>query len=121
VVGSVKENIRAVAVIPVALTGASKRYQLARHPVCAHGRQAGLTIIRTGQKDSANRGGVERKLTAILCADVFGYNSRLMRENEEATLGTLSSRRKIIDGLIAQAAAVFNRTPRSSHRRTRPG
>jgi len=28
-------------------------------------------------------GSVERKLTAILCADVFGY-SRLMGENEEA-------------------------------------
>ena len=27
---------------------------------------------------------VERKLTAILCADVFGY-SRLMGEDEEAT------------------------------------
>jgi predicted ATPase len=30
---------------------------------------------------------LERKLTAILCADVFGY-SRLMGENEEATLRT---------------------------------
>jgi hypothetical protein len=28
---------------------------------------------------------VERKLTAILCADVHGY-SRLMGENEEATV-----------------------------------
>jgi len=44
---------------------------------------------------------VERKLTAILCADVYGY-SRLMGENEEATLRTLSSHRKIIDGLIEQ-------------------
>src|SRR5216683_2311626 len=40
-----------------------------------------------------------RKLTAILCADVFGY-SRLMGENEEATLRTLTSYRKLIDGLI---------------------
>ena len=32
---------------------------------------------------------VERKLTAILCADVFGY-SRLMGEDEEATLRTLT-------------------------------
>jgi len=31
---------------------------------------------------------LERKLAAILCADVFGY-SRLMGENEEATLRTL--------------------------------
>jgi len=31
---------------------------------------------------------VERKLTAILCADVHGY-SRFMRDNEEATVRTL--------------------------------
>jgi adenylate cyclase len=42
---------------------------------------------------------VERKLTAILCADVYGY-SRLMGADEEATLRTLSACRKIIDGLI---------------------
>jgi adenylate cyclase len=42
---------------------------------------------------------LERKLTAILCADVYGY-SRLMGENEEATLRTLSAYRKIIDSLI---------------------
>jgi adenylate cyclase len=44
---------------------------------------------------------LERKLTAILCADVFGY-SRLMGEDEEATLSTLSSYRKLIDSLIEQ-------------------
>src|SRR5258708_3369446 len=44
---------------------------------------------------------MERKLTAILCADVFGY-SRLMGEDEEATLRTLSSHRKFIDSLIEQ-------------------
>jgi adenylate cyclase len=42
---------------------------------------------------------LERKLTAILCADVYGY-SRLMGEDEEATLRTLSAYRKIIDSLI---------------------
>jgi adenylate cyclase len=42
---------------------------------------------------------MERKLTAILCADVYGY-SRLMGEDEEATLHTLSAYRKIIDSLI---------------------
>src|SRR5260370_29823830 len=42
---------------------------------------------------------MERKLAAILCADVFGY-SRLMGEREEATLRTLTSYRKLIDGLI---------------------
>src|SRR6516165_10890039 len=42
---------------------------------------------------------VERKLTAILCADVHGY-SRLMGASEEPILRTLSSYRKIIDTLI---------------------
>jgi adenylate cyclase len=44
---------------------------------------------------------VERKLTAILCADVYGY-SRLMGGDEEATLVTLTGHRKIIDRLIEQ-------------------
>src|SRR5712691_185957 len=42
---------------------------------------------------------MERKLTAILCADVYGY-SRLMGEDEEATLRTLSACRRITDSLI---------------------
>jgi adenylate cyclase len=45
--------------------------------------------------------GMERKLTAILCADVYGY-SRLMGGDEEATLVTLTAHRKIIDNLIEQ-------------------
>src|SRR5712692_6689074 len=49
---------------------------------------------------------MERKLTAILCADVFGY-SRLMGEDEEATLRTLTSYRKLIDGLIQQHRGRF--------------
>jgi class 3 adenylate cyclase len=44
---------------------------------------------------------VERKLAAILCADVHGY-SRLMGEDEEATLRTLTSHRKPIDSAIDQ-------------------
>ena len=44
---------------------------------------------------------MERKLTAIICADVYGY-SRLMGGDEEATLVTLTSHRKIIDSLIEQ-------------------
>jgi adenylate cyclase len=44
---------------------------------------------------------MERKLAAILCADVFGY-SRLMGEDEEATLRTLTSHRVLIDSQIAQ-------------------
>jgi adenylate cyclase len=42
---------------------------------------------------------LERKLTAILCADVHGY-SRLMGDDEDATFRSLSVCRKIIDGLI---------------------
>jgi adenylate cyclase len=42
----------------------------------------------------------ERKLAAILAADVEGY-SRLMHEDEEATLATLSSHRAIIDSHVA--------------------
>src|ERR1700681_4074169 len=44
---------------------------------------------------------MERKLAAILCADVYGY-SRLMGEDEEATLRTLTSHRKLIDSAIEQ-------------------
>ena len=43
---------------------------------------------------------VERRLAAILAADVVGY-SRLMGEDEEATLRTLKAYRVLIDGLIA--------------------
>jgi adenylate cyclase len=49
---------------------------------------------------------MERKLTAILCADVHGY-SRLMGEDEKATLHTLTSYRKIIDSLIGQHRGRF--------------
>jgi adenylate cyclase len=44
---------------------------------------------------------VERKLTTILCADVHGY-SRLMEQDETATLATLRTYRDAIDGLIAR-------------------
>jgi class 3 adenylate cyclase len=44
---------------------------------------------------------MERKLTAILHADVAGY-SRLMSADEEATLRTLHASRTITDSLIAQ-------------------
>jgi adenylate cyclase len=49
---------------------------------------------------------LERKLTAILCADVYGY-SRLMGEDEEATLRTLSSHRRLVDSLIEQHRGRF--------------
>jgi adenylate cyclase len=49
---------------------------------------------------------LERKLTAILCADVYGY-SRLMGEDEEGTLRTLSACRKITDSLIERHRGRF--------------
>jgi adenylate cyclase len=49
---------------------------------------------------------MERKLTAILCADVNGY-SRLMGQEEEPTLRTLSSHRKLIDSLIERHRGRF--------------
>jgi adenylate cyclase len=49
---------------------------------------------------------MERKLTAIFCADVFGY-SRLTGDDEEATHRTLRSYRKLIDALIEQHRGRF--------------
>ena len=43
----------------------------------------------------------ERKLTAILSADVAG-NSRLMVENDEATVSTLMGHQKMMVSLIEQ-------------------
>lgn len=45
--------------------------------------------------------GFKRKLTAILSADVIGY-SRLMRDNEEATVRDLAAHRFLITGIIQQ-------------------
>jgi len=42
---------------------------------------------------------VERKLTAILSADVKGY-SRLMGEDEVATIRTLTAYRELMGSLI---------------------
>src|SRR6266511_2025771 len=45
--------------------------------------------------------GIERKLAAILSADAQGF-SRLMGEDEEATLHTLHAYREVTDSLIHQ-------------------
>ena len=45
--------------------------------------------------------GFKRKLTAILSADVEGY-SRLMGDDEEATVRTLTSYREVLSTLIKQ-------------------
>lgn len=52
---------------------------------------------------------LERKLVAILAADVEGY-SRLMHVDEVATLTTLSAHRAVIDGLIAGAGGNITST-----------
>jgi adenylate cyclase len=44
---------------------------------------------------------VQRRLAAILAADVEGY-SRLMHGDEEATMATLSARRALVDELIVR-------------------
>ena len=48
---------------------------------------------------SKGKKGTQRKLTAILCADVVGY-SRLMGDDEEATLETLTTYRKVFTSKI---------------------
>jgi adenylate cyclase len=45
---------------------------------------------------------LKRKLAAILAADVEGY-SRLMHDDEERTLATLTDRRAIVDALIERS------------------
>ena len=47
---------------------------------------------------------MERRLVAVLAADVVGY-SRLTEADEDATLATLNACREVIDRLIAEASA----------------
>src|SRR5210317_939290 len=51
--------------------------------------------------NSVTQEGFKRKLTAILSADVVGY-SRLMDDNEEATVRTLNAYRDSMRALIQQ-------------------
>ncbi len=50
-------------------------------------------------KSSKGKKSTQRKLTAILCADVVGY-SRLMGDDEEATLESLTAYRKVFTSSI---------------------
>ena len=54
--------------------------------------------------------GFKRKLTAILSADAVGY-SRLMAENEAATVDTLTSCRNVISSLIKQYNGIVIDSP----------
>src|SRR5689334_2484646 len=63
---------------------------------------ARAALSRRGTKgDSMEAPPLERRLAAILAADVEGY-SRLMSLDEEATMATLSSHRRIADELIGR-------------------
>src|SRR5881397_2746924 len=55
----------------------------------------------TERPASTTPASVERKLAAILSADVAGY-SRLMGEDEVGTIRTLTAHREITDSRIAQ-------------------
>src|SRR5215471_3820379 len=62
---------------------------------------AGIVALLAGSRRLSEER-VERRLAAILCADVVGY-SRLMGADEEKTLAALKShRRELIDPLIDQ-------------------
>ncbi len=50
-------------------------------------------------KSSKAKKSTQRKLTAILSADVVGY-SRLMGDDEEATVATLGAYRKVFNSKI---------------------
>jgi class 3 adenylate cyclase len=67
-----------------------------------------LTAIRIKQQNFISIEGyvLERKLAAILGADVFGH-SRLMGDDEEGAIHTLSAHRRIIDALIKQHRGRF--------------
>ena len=53
------------------------------------------------------QGGFKRKLTAILSADVEGY-SRLMGENEEATVCTLTRYREVTLEFLYFSVSPYN-------------
>jgi hypothetical protein len=53
---------------------------------------------------------VQRRLAAILAADVVGY-SRLVEQDEAATLSTLKERRKGILGTTGRRQLIVNHTP----------
>src|SRR5580704_6261383 len=56
---------------------------------------------------------LQRKLVAILAADVAGY-SRLMEADEEQALATLSAQRRIIDEVIVRHRGRIARTAGAS-------
>jgi class 3 adenylate cyclase len=65
-----------------------------------------VSLYSDGEEQSVPVHSVERKLAAILAADVVSYYSRLMGENEAGTLARLKEpRRELIDQCADSAAA----------------
>ncbi len=64
--------------------------------------QAGAGAVLPSASELPEGRPVERRLAAILAADVAGY-SRMMHADEEATLATLTAHRAIVDELIVGA------------------
>ena len=60
-----------------------------------------------------DRSEIERKLAAILCADVVGY-SRLMQEDDQATLRALTERRAVFAGQVDAAGGRIVNAPGDS-------
>ncbi|MEE8397001.1 MAG: hypothetical protein V3S29_13165, partial [bacterium] len=60
-----------------------------------------FSFLEIPKVDAVASSDVQRKLTAILCADVVGY-SRLMGENEKATLRTLTDYRQVFSEYIGK-------------------
>ena len=62
----------------------------------------------SNKEDNVQTNNPERRLTTILAADAVGY-SALMAQDEEGTVHTLQSHRKVIDNLITRhAGRIFN-------------
>jgi TolB-like protein/class 3 adenylate cyclase/Tfp pilus assembly protein PilF len=63
--------------------------------------QSTFVLKPQSQEPEMTQEGFKRKLTAILSADVIGY-SRLMRDDEEATVRDLAAHRVLINEIIQQ-------------------
>src|SRR5947207_6208860 len=61
----------------------------------------GPIMISSDESAPTVTSGMPRRLAAILSADVAGY-SRLMGEDEEATVRTVTAYRDVIAGLVQQ-------------------
>jgi adenylate cyclase len=59
------------------------------------------SLLNTDEASVMEAPDLERRLAAIVAADVEGYSS-LMHSDEESTMATLSARRAVIDLLIAE-------------------